>query len=230
MSFLTGKTTPATSNNQAYPWLRQTYGGQAQTGVGANNQIAALLGLGGDPNAANSAFNTFRNSSGYQNIFNEAMRGVTNSAAGRGLFGSGATGRALQTNAGNLANQSFGNYFAQLSGLSNSGLQAGNLIGTAGQQNIGEQHKPGLFDAIGGALNLASAAAPFFSDRRLKTAIQKVGEFADGLSIYTYRYLGQPGAQTGVMADEVEKLRPWALGPKIGGFKTVNYSKLSRAA
>lgn len=226
MSFLTGKTTPATSNNQAYPWLQQTYGGQAQSGVGATNQLAALLGVGGDPTAANSAYNTFKNSSGYQNIFNEAMRGVTNSAAGRGLFGSGATGRALTTTAGNLANQSFGNYLAQLQGLSGLGLQAGGLIGQAGQQSIGEQHKPGLFDAIGGALQLAGTAAPFFSDRRLKTDIQKVGEFDDGLGVYDFRYMRTPFRMRGVMADEVETLRPWALGPKIAGFSTVNYGSL----
>jgi len=28
------------------------------------------------------------------------------------------------------------------------------------------------------------------------------------------------------MADEVERLRPWALGPDIAGFKTVNYAAL----
>jgi hypothetical protein len=32
------------------------------------------------------------------------------------------------------------------------------------------------------------------------------------------------------MADEVEKLRPWALGPKINGIRTVNMAKLSDAA
>jgi hypothetical protein len=30
----------------------------------------------------------------------------------------------------------------------------------------------------------------------------------------------------GVMADEVAKLRPWALGPKRAGFATVNYGAL----
>jgi len=154
LSFLLGKSTPSTSNNQAYPWLQQTYGGQATTGTGATNILAGLLGAGGDSAASNAAYDTFKNSSGYQNIFNEAMRGVTNSAASRGLFGSGATGRALQTTAGNLAQQSFGNYLAQLSGLSGLGLQAGGLIGQAGQQSTGATKKAGLLD-------YASAAIPF---------------------------------------------------------------------
>ena len=146
MSFLTGKSTPSTSNNQAYPWVKDTYGGQAQQGVGATNQFAALLGLGGDPAAANAGYEQFKNASGYQNIFNEAMRGVTNSAAGRGLFGSGATGRALATTAGNLAQGSSGNYLSQLQGLGGVGLQAGGLIGQAGQQQTGATKTPGLLD------------------------------------------------------------------------------------
>lgn len=219
MSFLTGKSTPATSANQAYPWIKDTYGGQAQTGIGATNQLAALLGIGGDPTAANAAFDQFRNSTGYQNVFNEAMRGVTNSAAGRGLFGSGAHGRALQTNAANLAQGSFGNYLSQLGGLSGMGMQAGNLIGGAGDQSTGEKKQAGLLD-------YASQIVPFLSERSLKTAIQKIGEFADGLGIYKFRYLGRPEIQTGVMVDEVERLRPHALGPKVGGFRTVNYGAL----
>jgi hypothetical protein len=36
---------------------------------------------------------------------------------------------------------------------------------------------------------------------------------------------------TGVMADEVEKLRPWALGPRLAdGSRTVNYAALKEAA
>jgi hypothetical protein len=40
--------------------------------------------------------------------------------------------------------------------------------------------------------------------------------------------LGGP-RMTGVMADEVAKLRPWALGPKIGAYRTVNYQALEAA-
>lgn len=79
--------------------------------------------------------------------------------------------------------------------------------------------------------NAASAAAGAYaaSDRRLKMDIAKVGEEADGLGIYTYRYVtDDPVAplRTGVMADEVAKLRPGALGPNRNGFATVNYGAL----
>lgn len=77
------------------------------------------------------------------------------------------------------------------------------------------------------ASNAAGAYAA--SDRRLKVDIEKVGEEADGLGLYRYRYVtDQPDAplRDGVMADEVAELRPWALGPMRGEFATVNYSAL----
>jgi hypothetical protein len=82
-----------------------------------------------------------------------------------------------------------------------------------------------IFDGLlkAGATVGAGFAA---SDRRLKTNIRKIGEFADGLGQYIWTYIWGGPEQLGVMADEVERLRPWALGPVIGGFATVNYSAL----
>ena len=76
---------------------------------------------------------------------------------------------------------------------------------------------------------VAQIAATVASDRRLKMDIEKVGADTDGLGLYRYRYVtDDPEAplREGVMADEVEKLRPWALGPERNGFKTVNYGAL----
>lgn len=77
--------------------------------------------------------------------------------------------------------------------------------------------------AIGQAL---TAAAMIFSDRRLKRDIAKIGELDDGLGIYSYRYIWSDDLQQGVMADEVAALRPWALGPEVNGFATVNYGAI----
>ena len=65
------------------------------------------------------------------------------------------------------------------------------------------------------------------SDRRVKTDIEKIGELDDGLGVYDFNYLWGGPRQRGVMADEVEKLRPWALGPRtVQGYATVDYSML----
>jgi hypothetical protein len=219
VSFLTGKSKPATSSNQAYGYLQGAYDPQVSQGVGATNFLAQLLGTGGDPSQANAAYDQFKNASGYQNAFNEANRGVTNSAAGRGLLGSGATAQALQSTAGNLAQGTFSNFLQQLGGLAGLGNQAGSIIGGAGAQSTGGQKTPGLLDYAG-------TAASIFSDERLKRDIKKVSEMSDGLGVYQYRYKGRNELQTGVIAQEVAKLRPWALGPEIGGYMTVNYGRL----
>jgi hypothetical protein len=65
-----------------------------------------------------------------------------------------------------------------------------------------------------------------FSDARLKENIKPVGETYDGLTTYTYNYKGDDTPQMGVMAQEVERKKPEALGPTINGFKTVRYGLL----
>jgi hypothetical protein len=95
-------------------------------------------------------------------------------------------------------------------------------------------------DGSGGALgDIASAAIsvlpfiPGISDRRLKTNIRKVGEAKDGLGIYDWNWKADPNGKTerGVIADEVEKLRPWAFVPNfIGEYAGVNYGALGSLA
>jgi hypothetical protein len=86
----------------------------------------------------------------------------------------------------------------------------------------------------GGLLNSLLAAgqigASIFgaSDRRLKSKITPLGvTTADGLDMYAWRYIGSGELSVGVMADDVARLRPDALGPVIDGFATVDYGRLA---
>ncbi len=80
--------------------------------------------------------------------------------------------------------------------------------------------------------SLASAAmlaAMFFSDRRLKEDIHRVGKTDGGLPVYTYKYKGDSRTQMGVMAQDVEKEIPeavFSLGGR-GGPKMVDYGAIS---
>lgn len=65
------------------------------------------------------------------------------------------------------------------------------------------------------------------SDVRAKTDIERVGKTDSGLSVYTYRYKTGGPRQMGVMAQEVERVRPDAVTTLRSGLKMVNYSKLS---
>lgn len=78
-----------------------------------------------------------------------------------------------------------------------------------------------IFSGIG-----SMASGGVFSDRRLKRDIERVGEFDDGLGEYEWTYVWGGGRHRGVMADEVAEIRPWALGPEIAGYATVNYGAL----
>lgn len=83
-------------------------------------------------------------------------------------------------------------------------------------------YSAGMMNMIGNIAGGAASAAKF-SDRRLKTDIQKVGKTNAGLPIYTYKYKGDNKTQMGVMAQDVEKKTPKAV-KEVGGFKAVNYA------
>jgi hypothetical protein len=69
----------------------------------------------------------------------------------------------------------------------------------------------------------------FFSDKRLKENVQKVGETNDGQPIYRYNYKGDKRTQIGLLAQDVEKEHPEAVG-LAGGYKTVDYKKATDRA
>lgn len=68
-----------------------------------------------------------------------------------------------------------------------------------------------------------------FSDRRLKDNIEKVGETFDGQPIYRYNYKGEDRTQIGLMAQDVEKDNPKAVGSSQG-YKTLDYKKATDEA
>jgi len=115
-------------------------------------------------------------------------------------------------------------------GMNNYAQQIGTLFNGGTQTQKGPS---GLGSFLGSAMTAAAMAA---SDPRLKTNVERIGELDDGLGVYRWTYNEPPfaemaawmpeGEHVGVMADEVAKLRPWALGPEIGGYMTVDYSAL----
>ena len=76
--------------------------------------------------------------------------------------------------------------------------------------------------AMGGLFGLASAGVGMFSDRRLKTDIQRVGRTDAGTPIYTYRYAWGGPVQMGVMAQDV----PEACIMDPSGFWRVDYERV----
>jgi hypothetical protein len=65
------------------------------------------------------------------------------------------------------------------------------------------------------------------SDRRLKTDIAALGETADGIQLYSWKYKSDPATTwVGVMAQDLVITHPEALATGADGFYRVNYSTL----
>lgn len=192
--------------------------GQTLAGLNAQNYMQALqtaqqqqgVGLGAEQ--ANLA----RLLSGGQQL-----AGLGQAAQGLGLQGAEA-----QINAGTLGQQT---EQAGLSALYNQFQQQQAYPFQVAQflANIGMGT-----GALSGSTTTTTQPTPFFSDRRLKHDIKRIGKTDEGMPIYTFKYKGDDSEQThvGFMADEVEKHHPDAVGvDPASGYKTVDYERATKA-
>lgn len=122
----------STSSNQAYPFLNGALGSEVGNVGRGSNAILDLLGLNGSP-GQDAGFQKYKDSSGYNFIQNEGIRGIDASNASRGLTQSGSALKGIAKYSSNLASTFLDNYLAKLQGISNTGLGAANVIGGAGQ-------------------------------------------------------------------------------------------------
>lgn len=219
------------SYNQAYPFIQQQFGGLTNQVTSGANALQALLG--GDM----SGLNTFLNTTGYNFDRDRGEGSINTRLASQGMRNSGAALKALTTFNQGLRSTYSDKYIDTLLKQIGTGFNAGQLISGTGNtansqsnsygQSTGSSSSKG---GIGQTVGSVAQAVALTSDPRLKMNVKKLGEYDDGLGWYEFEYKANPGVKhRGVMADEVERLRPWALGPKIDGeYLTVYYNKLSK--
>lgn len=82
----------------------------------------------------------------------------------------------------------------------------------------------GVFGQVLSGLTGLASIASRFSDRRVKTDVTRVGTLDNDLPVYAYRYLWGGPVEIGVMAQDVEKVHPEAVG-NVWGIKTVDYAR-----
>ena len=150
--------------------------------------------------------------------------------------------RQLQQQAAGLAPSLYGSQFAGVPAYLSAAQTAGQLpytgigalnpiIGLANQGGSSQGTQPGGWgnDLMNAAASIGSAAI-LASDRRLKTNIVIEHTDPDGLNWCSWNWKTEPNGkrERGVIADEVEKLRPWAFVKGfVGGiYDGVNYAKL----
>jgi hypothetical protein len=88
-----------------------------------------------------------------------------------------------------------------------------------------EQQQSPLQSLLGGA-SLLTGLFGKLSDERVKENVEKVGELDDGQNVYAYNYTGDhpQNRELGLLAQEVEKVRPDAVGTGPDGLKRVDYA------
>lgn len=223
------QTSTSSSSNRAFDSLSNMFSPIAgQTGTNLN-AISALLS--GDT----SGFNAFKRATGFNAMADAGSRGITGNAAAGGLLRSGSTAKGLTEFGNNLQQQFAGNYMDRLLSLANAGFNAGNLISGAG--NVSNSSSQGTSNSsgtssgsskngLGGFLGQVAGSVAA-SDVRLKENLIEVGELRNGLKVYQYNYINSPNStELGVLAQDVLKVQPDAIGPVLNGYLTVDYSKL----
>jgi hypothetical protein len=76
---------------------------------------------------------------------------------------------------------------------------------------------------MGGMFGLGAAGVYKYSDRRLKSSIQRIGSADNGLPLYRYMIDGK--SEIGLMSDDVREFRPDAVKVMPDGFDAVDYAR-----
>lgn len=116
---------------------------------------------------------------------------------------------------------------AQVAGVDYAGMVRDNYNAANQQYQAKLQQQNALMGGLFGLAGTATGMGIYkYSDRRLKSDVERVGTTVHGLPLYEYTIDGR--RERGVMADEVERVMPNAVIER-GGLKMVNYSMLGLA-
>lgn len=106
-----------------------------------------------------------------------------------------------------------------------TGMVNNNYNAATAQYNAKQAARSQMLGSIFGGIGSIGAAAITASDRRLKENLVRVSETTKGIPTYIFNYIGDKARQLGVMAQDVIKVIPEAVGFK-DGFMTVDYGKV----
>jgi len=190
---------------------------------------------------------------GYQFRLDEGQKALERAAAARGQYYDPSTVKALSEYNANMADQTYmdsynrynndqTNMFNRLASMAGIGQTAtgqltgvGNNYSNAASQTLGSvgsavqsaananASQPSMFDTL-----LSTGAqlgtAYFMSDIRMKENIEYIGK-ENGFNTYKFNYKGGDKQYIGVMAQEVEKVKPEAV-MELSGIKHVDYDQI----
>lgn len=161
----------------------------------ATDLFAGFVGAGDNPAAAQGALDTFRESSGYQDLVKEGLSAVNANAYAKGAGRSGATYKALQDRGTSIADRSAQGWMGNLGTLMNLGGQARGLVAGVGTNSVNATNAATQAGAD------ASSNAALAQGQNWAQALQGIGLAAS--QAYGSSY-GNGGAAT---------TSPWTLPP-----------------
>lgn len=217
-----------TSNAAGYDAARTQFNADADrslqgqtTNAGLWEQMLGRIGAGG---AQMGQIADSKSSLGARDVATLSATGAADQATQQNQLSS-AYNEYLR--AGNAPLENYKDLMAILSGTPRNVTTTGTSNGTSTQQQSGS-----FLNSMLGLGQLGLSAYSTFSDPRLKKDVGLIERLKSGLGIYRFRYLWEMSSEPehiGVMADEVARIVPEALGPVIAGFMTVDYDKLAEA-
>ena len=243
-----GAATTAAGQRDALDYMKEREALPRQFSEGALKGLAGLFGLEGGTGNQQDFIDQAMNSPLYKSIMGGKEAGeesILANASMTGGFRSGNTQSNLYDYNVQLQNKALlESYNQQLQGLAglaglpnNTNQIASGMAGigqTLGQGQIaaGQAQQAGTQQGIGNLLGIGTlgAAAGWWSDRRLKWKIKKIGE-VNGHNWYMWDWnivankMGLDGKSEGVLADELVKTNPECIGIRHG-FMIVDYTKL----
>ena len=222
-------------------YLKETEKLPQQYREGALTKLAGVYGIGDDPEAAKQFVFGLKENPLYQAILGTRGAGesaILRNASATGGLRSGNTNAQLTDYGQQLENKALlDTYNTEIAGLGGLGqlpsmapqiAQSMAGVGSTlaqGQIAAAQAKEQGTQNTV---QNLLGLGGLFFSDKRLKDSVVKIGE-NNGLNIYSWTWneeaetIGLSGSGVGLMADEVEAVRP-DLVSYVNGYKVVNYS------
>ena len=241
----------ADAQREALDYLKEREAIPQQYREGALNTLGGLYGLEGGTGNQQELIDRSIQSPLYQQLMGGRQFGedaiLRNAAATGGLRSGNVQGALYDYNTqlqNNALLQSYNQQLMGLQGLANlpslaptianniSGigqtLGQGQIAAAQAQQAGGQNSMNNLFGL--GNLAIQAYGSGMFSDRRLKTNIEKIGEI-NGHKFYSFSWnkvaekLGLSGKTYGCMADEVFEKVPDAVLMK-DGFMWVNYAMI----
>jgi hypothetical protein len=229
-----------------FDMLRELLKPYVEAGTPALQQQQALVGLQG-AEAQQAAIAGLEQSPLFQAQVRQGEEALLQRASATGGLRGGNIQAALAQFRPQMLQQEIESQYGKLGGLTSLGQRSAAGVGSAGMES--GSRVAGLYGdigsaeagaelakgrAIGGLLNLpaqflgmqyGAGSGGIFSDIRLKKNIRRLSTRPDGLGVYEFEYIWGGGKQVGLMAQEVRRVYPDAVGEN-SGYLTVDYSKV----